>query len=100
MEEEPQEPQEEPSSPLIKILASLLVDGALQIPLTFWLNWILLSLFHNSFNLILFWAGATMVYVLLHYYAPRASGVVLVKQFTILIVSTIYIWISGSRYDN
>ena len=92
-EEEPKKDEKElrPSS---EILGSLVVDGAVQMFMTWWFSWILRAGFgFTSYNPYLWWAGCTLMYVTLHWQNPKLSGVVIVKHIQLLLIGTVYVWI-------
>jgi hypothetical protein len=93
----PEPDKEEPKDdqrPSSVILGSLVIDGALQMFMTWWFAWILRAGFgYTDLNPYLWWAGCTLMYVTLHWQASKMSGVVLVKHIQILLIGTAYVWI-------
>jgi hypothetical protein len=91
---EPEDPDDKDLRPSSRILGSIIVDGLCQLALTFWLEWILSSLFPNlHFNFWMFWFGMMVLYVGVYHYVGRVTGKMLVAHIRILLIATAYIWI-------
>lgn len=76
------------------IIGSLVVDGIVQIFLTWWFVWILRAGFNfTTLNYYLWWAGCTLIYVTTHSQAPAASGKLLLRHIQLLLFGTFYVWL-------
>jgi hypothetical protein len=81
------------SSTFSKIIGSLVVDGLVQIGFTFWLSWILRRMFDFTFDIWLFWVGATFVYMAVHLFEPELSGRIFLSHLFILLTGTAFIFL-------
>jgi hypothetical protein len=83
---------EEPSE-LGLLIGTIVVNGVIQIALTFWDKWLIMSLFGVTINALLWWIGMTIFFVSLDVHKKDINVPLMINKVLISIFLTLYIWI-------
>lgn len=89
---QPKPPEREPSQ-FARFVGSFVVDGIVQLGMTWWFKWILASLAGITFHFWLFWLASVIFYMTMHWHDALTSGRIIVWHILLFILLTIYIWI-------